>query len=93
MDYTVRVSGGLIDGLDGLDDVQGVIARNTPPTCELPIGTLTGQVLAWANKQLRSAHACLTTFGNGDRVVFIGRLPMYVTAEAVARTMLREDGA
>lgn len=76
------MSGSLIAD-DSLGDVQAVIRRNTPPDCELPIGTLTRQLLDWATKQLKDANVCETRFRNGEIIFFIGRLPQNVTHEMV----------
>ena len=91
MKETVHIVNNLIDGQDGLTAVQNVIMRNKPDDCLLSIGSLTGQVLKTVVRNLRDSNAFLANFPNGDKLVFLGRLPPFVSAESATRIVLEQS--
>jgi hypothetical protein len=85
----VRMAGKLIDGQDGLTACYNAIARNKPADCDLPMGTLIGQLRDWAVKQLQDSHVCFVRFANGDQLTFIGALPPGVSEESAVKAAMR----
>jgi len=86
---TVRIKGGLIDGQDGLTEVQNAILRNKPKENTMSIGDLTGQLLRIVKQNLKRSHVFEASFPNGDKILFIGRLPQFVSEETIMNTVLK----
>ena len=87
---TLRMQGRLLDndGNDHLQRLQDVLERNRG-ACELPIGELAVQVLKLAERNLRISNVWETDWPNGERVLFIGRLPQFVSEDAVLRASVQ----
>ena len=89
----VRMQGNLIEGQDGLTACYNACQRNKPAECDLPIGTLIGQLREIVVKALRNANIYIANFRKDgvvtDTLVFVGNLPPNVSEEAAVEAALR----